>query len=61
MQRTEAEFLQRDSISRKPGKAHVTASDPGLTQAGDNGREKGGTQKVPASPLTIVRSGFKSH
>ncbi len=44
-QRTETWCQQRDNVPVKSGKAHDTASGSGLMQAGDCGREKGGTQK----------------
>jgi len=53
MQRTEVMSRQRNYISVKPGKAHVTVSGSGLMQAGDSSREKDGTQKfLSVSSLT---------
>jgi hypothetical protein len=45
VQRTEVTSRQRNHVSVKSGKAHVTVSGSGLMQAGDSGREKDGTQK----------------
>jgi len=53
MQRTEVTSRQRNYVSVKPGKAHVTVSGSGLIQAGDSSREKDGTQKfLSVSSLT---------
>ncbi len=53
VQRTEVTPRQRNHVSVKSGKAHVTVSDSGLIQAGDSSREKDGTQKsLAVSSLT---------
>ena len=53
VQRTEVTSRQRDYISVKSDKAHVTVSGSGLIQAGDSSCEKDGTQKFLAvSSLT---------
>jgi IS605 OrfB family transposase len=48
MQRTEARRQGRDNVPMKLDKAHVTQSDSGHLEVGDNSREKGGTQKFLA-------------
>ncbi len=46
-QRTEARSHRRNDVPVKKGKAHVTLKDSSLSDAGDNSREKGGTQEFP--------------
>ena len=45
MQRTEVRSHRRNDIPMKRGKAWDSVDDSGQKQAGDSGREKGGTQK----------------
>jgi hypothetical protein len=45
MQRTEAGSHQRNDVPVKRGKACDILKDSGLSEAGDNSRETGGTQK----------------
>ncbi|TFG94001.1 hypothetical protein E4H12_15985 [Candidatus Thorarchaeota archaeon] len=45
MQRTEAESHQRNDVPVKRGKARDSLKNLGSSDAGDSGREKGGTQK----------------
>ena len=45
MQRTEARSHLRNDVPVKRGKACDTLKDASLSDAGDSGREKGGTQK----------------
>ncbi|MHA2602439.1 MAG: hypothetical protein AM324_009950 [Candidatus Thorarchaeota archaeon SMTZ1-83] len=45
MQRTETGSHRRNDVPVKKGKAHNTLKDSGLSDAGDSGREKGGTQE----------------
>ncbi|MHA1577812.1 MAG: hypothetical protein ACTSU3_10665 [Candidatus Thorarchaeota archaeon] len=54
-QRTEARSHRRNYVPVKKGKAHDFVGDSGQRQAGDSGREKGGTQKFFYSSLTIVK------
>ncbi|MDF1537559.1 MAG: hypothetical protein P1Q69_01475 [Candidatus Thorarchaeota archaeon] len=44
MQRTEARSHLRNDIPMRRGKAHGTLKDTNLSDAGDSGHEKGGTQ-----------------
>ncbi|MHA2023554.1 MAG: RNA-guided endonuclease InsQ/TnpB family protein [Candidatus Thorarchaeota archaeon] len=44
-QRTEARSHRRNYVPMKRGKDHVIVDDSGQRQAGDSGREKGGTQE----------------
>ena len=45
MQRTEARSHPRNDVPVKRGKAHDTLKNSGSSDAGDSGREKGGTQE----------------
>ncbi|MHA1850200.1 MAG: hypothetical protein ACTSW8_02950, partial [Candidatus Thorarchaeota archaeon] len=44
-QRTEARSHRRNDVPVKRGKARDTLKDSGLSEAGDSGHEKGGTQE----------------
>ncbi|MHA1286888.1 MAG: hypothetical protein ACTSW8_06140 [Candidatus Thorarchaeota archaeon] len=52
MQRTEAESHRRNDVPVKRGKAYDTLKDSGLSEAGDNRREKGGTQEFHTGLIT---------
>ena len=51
-QRTEARSHRRNDVPVKRGKAYDTLKDSGLSEAGDNRREKGGTQEFHTGLIT---------